>query len=315
MRTRWATTFLIHRGEVLAYSALVLVVGAVAVNVASHFIALGYDDCVARVARADCGGIARAIERLRGEDSPWLMGVGAGLFPAALGLVLGVPIVAREVEARTASLAWSFAMDRARWLRHRLVPMLGLLLLGLASLAALSVVLREVSSPNGVNPRMDQIGSQGYSFVARGILGFGVSLLIGAILGRTLGAALASVLICGLLILAGWAGLTAVVAQRIAAWEPVTDEGATDTLLSFREGYSIDGGELLSLSDVEAFFESEHPGEDWNSWEPAHVQRWELRVRDGQFPILDAADAAASLVAGGLAIVLTFPVVNRRRPT
>lgn len=315
MRTRWTVTYLIHRGEVATFLALVVVVAFAAINVASHFLALGYDDCVARLAEADCGGILRAVERLRADDSAWLLGIGASLFPAAMGLVLGVPIVAREVDARTASLAWSFARTRMLWFRQRVVPMLALLLGGLGTLAILSVILRDLSNPTGLDPRMDQIGSQGTSLLGRGILGFGVALLVGAVLGRTLGAVLVSVILCGLLMLVGLAGVTGLVAQRVAEWNAVEEGGASDTLLSFREGYSIDGGERMSFDQVVEFFEREHPTKDWDTWEPRHVQRWELRVRDDQFPLLDAADTAGGLAVGGLAMLLTIPVVNRRRPT
>lgn len=232
-----------------------------------------------------------------------------------MGLVLGVPIVAREVEARTASLAWSFARTRMLWFRQRVLPMLALLLVGLGMLAILSVILRDLGDPAGHEARMDQIGSQGVSLLARGVLGFGVALMVGAVVGRTLGAVLVSVVLCGLLMLVGLAGITGVMAQRVAEWDAVEEGGASDTLLSFREGYSVDGGELMSHDDVIKLFEREHPDKDWNTWEPRHVQRWELRVRKDQFPLLEAADTVGSLAVGGLAILLTIPVVNRRRPT
>jgi hypothetical protein len=316
MRTRWTVTYLIHRGEVAIFLVVVFAVAVAAINVVSHFLALGYDDCVARLAEADCGGVLRAVERLRADDSAWLLGIGATLFPAAMGLVLGVPVVAREVEARTASLAWSFARTRTQWFRQRVVPMLALLLTGLGVLAILSVVLRDVANPAGAHPRMDQIGSQGTSLLGRGLLGFGVALLVGAVLGRTLGAVLVSVVLCGFLILVGLAGVTGVVAQRVAEWDPVTeDDDGSDTLLSFREGFTVDGGHRMSFDQVVEFFEREYPNKDWDTWEPKHVQRWELRVRADQFPLLDAADTAGSLAIGGSAMLLTIPVVNRRRPT
>ncbi len=40
------------------------------------------------------------------------------------------------------------------------------------------------------------------------------------------------------------------------------------------------------------------------------MQRGEVRVRDDQFPLLDGADVVASMVVGGLAILLTIPVVT-----
>jgi hypothetical protein len=45
-----------------------------------------------------------------------------------LGLFLGVPVVAREIEGRTAHLAWTLDPGRWRWLLQRAVPVLAVAL-------------------------------------------------------------------------------------------------------------------------------------------------------------------------------------------
>ena len=49
--------------------------------------------------------------------------LGAFLTPFAVGLFLGVPVVAREVEGRTAPIAWTLSRSRLRWLLQRVIPL------------------------------------------------------------------------------------------------------------------------------------------------------------------------------------------------
>lgn len=84
------------------------------------------------------------------------------IVPALLGMLLGAPLVAHELEARTTQFAWTQGATRARWLAVRV----GWLLLGTAAFAgAVSALVTWWSSPanaqqaNGFNPgRFDIMG-------------------------------------------------------------------------------------------------------------------------------------------------------------
>ncbi|MFV2065087.1 MAG: hypothetical protein ACC726_16475, partial [Chloroflexota bacterium] len=67
--------------------------------------------------------------------------IGLSLLAPVVGLILGVPIVAREIELRTTELAWSLALRRSRWLLSRLLPMVVLALVGFVVLGWLGVRL------------------------------------------------------------------------------------------------------------------------------------------------------------------------------
>src|SRR6266480_3728272 len=119
-----------------------------------------------------------------------------GVLPFLLGLLGGVPIVARELEARTAQTAWSLNPSRTRWLMRQVAPvglLLGLLMT-LAALIAIPVGGDWVRWGFGGAPAL--IGLQGPLAVVRAVGAFGIGLAVGALLGRTLpafifGAALA----------------------------------------------------------------------------------------------------------------------------
>ena len=75
----------------------------------------------------------------RGGTVELLMGLTA-LLPWAVGIVLGVPIVAREVEHRTAAMAWTLGGSRVRWLGWRTLPVL-VVVVAAVSLAAIGADL------------------------------------------------------------------------------------------------------------------------------------------------------------------------------
>jgi len=124
------------------------------------------------------------------------------LLPIAVGLLLGVPTVSREIESGTAATVWAVAESRSEWLAWRLLSVGGLALIMLACLGIASEVLWQARAPTGVPNRFDDAGLHGASVVAKGAASFAVGALVGAMLGRTLpaviGGAVASVVLIAL---------------------------------------------------------------------------------------------------------------------
>jgi len=58
-----------------------------------------------------CSGVISGAES---HDS-WVV-VGLGIFPFLIGLILGTPLIASELEAKTNRLAWAQGVTRTRWL-------------------------------------------------------------------------------------------------------------------------------------------------------------------------------------------------------
>jgi hypothetical protein len=116
--------------------------------------------------------------------------------PFGMGLLLGVPLVAREVEQRTAALAWTLHRSRLRWLAWR-VGFVAVVVIGL--LAVVAVAAEALSS--ALLPTLDLdtdftwYGRRGWLIVARGVAALGIGLCLGALVGRTLPGLLAAAFI------------------------------------------------------------------------------------------------------------------------
>lgn len=107
------------------------------------------------------------------------------LLPFIVGLIAGVPIVARELESGTARTAWWLYRSRRRWLFRRALPILGVL--GLA-LAALSIGTEAVEQKRVVYgySQLEDLGRYGFVLLANAFLAFAVGLATGSLVGRVL---------------------------------------------------------------------------------------------------------------------------------
>jgi hypothetical protein len=115
-----------------------------------------------------------------------------GLVPYAVGLVLGVPIVAHEIEHRTALIAWPIARSRLRWLAWRATP----ILLGALVLTGLLAAAAEQMS-QAYLPKSDLgfllFGERGIPLVARALAALTLGVAIGTVTGRLLPALLVGI--------------------------------------------------------------------------------------------------------------------------
>lgn len=114
--------------------------------------------------------------------------------PFGMGLVLGVPLVAREIDHGTASIAWTLSRSRIGWLAAR-IAFVALVVIGLLAVAAVaSDVMAQAMQPDR-NLSADFIwyGRRGGLIVMRGMLALGIGLAIGAIFGRQLPALLVAI--------------------------------------------------------------------------------------------------------------------------
>ncbi len=119
--------------------------------------------------------------------------------PLLIGVVLGSPIVAREIEAQTAQLAWSYSLSRVRWLAGRTVPIaIGAILLFAA--IGLAGEALAVARLGGDDPGFQRFDQRGVLVVFRGLVALSVAVLLGAWLGRTLPAILAAAALSAFLV-------------------------------------------------------------------------------------------------------------------
>jgi hypothetical protein len=93
--------------------------------------------------------------------------IAAFVAPIVVAMVLGIAILAREIEQQTTNFAWSIAPSRAVWLRDRLLPiLLVLIVIGLAG-GWLGDVLQGLRA-RGVDPwrNFEGLGLRGPSIAA-----------------------------------------------------------------------------------------------------------------------------------------------------
>lgn len=102
--------------------------------------------------------------------------------PVVLGSALGIGLVAGDIEQRTASLAWSLAGSRLRWLWLRVWPVVAIGLVVGVLLGAATARLMDLTSPSDIF--MHQM--RGPVVAMRFVTAFGVAVLIGAVVRRVM---------------------------------------------------------------------------------------------------------------------------------
>lgn len=152
----------------------------------------------------DCASAVRAWGSVLVEEGPRIIAA-MGYLPFAVGLLGGIPIVARELEARTAQTAWSLDASRLRWFARQLIP-IGLLLSVAIAFVALVTTALEADRVRWGYSAVEDMGLYGPQLVARAFGAFGLGLLVGALVGRSLPAlVLAVALSIALVFLGGMA--------------------------------------------------------------------------------------------------------------
>jgi hypothetical protein len=234
--------------------------------------------------------------------------------PIMMGAFLGVPIVARELEGRTAHLSWSLSRSRRRWLLQRAGPPLAVVAVASVAIGVAGDVLTHAAPwVEGSDPGFEDWWSRGPQVAVRAAAVFGIALAVGALLGRQLpavlvtGGATLALFMAAFFVLDGW---------MEAAAEPIPI--APTTIVSGKiYGGGLQNtatGELLSDEEASVAGLWDEDQLDENGI-PRGYTMYFLMVpshRYGEFVLREAglfgAAAAATLAIG-------FLVTQRRRPT
>ncbi len=245
----------------------------------------------------------------------------------AVGLVLGVPLVAREVEHGTAQLAWTVGRSRVSWLIGRVLfaALVALVLTGL--LAVTTEVLTTAMLPDiTTSESFEHYGNRGPLIMGRAMLGLGAGVLVGALVGRQLPALLLGVLLVGGLYAASWAGLPLwyhgeAEVRRVGEW--------LGSPLWIESGIELASGERVTLGEIyggesagqwlESFMAED--GTYYASAADAEAERdplgrdYILIIPEERYNEIVARETAVFTGAGLLLIGGAAAVTRRRRPT
>lgn len=188
-------SFRLHRWEVLASAAGVAILSAAMLWFAWQLrtLAATNPSCVDPAAYAPgCTHLGQRFYELTSK-AEWLSYL-SWLAPFAMGLVLGVPLVSREVEHRTAELAWTMSRSRTWWLAGRAAFLVLVMVVLLIVVAVVGETLASATMPaQHLDRDFAWYGRRGALIVVRGLASLGVGVLVGAWLGRVLPALLVAV--------------------------------------------------------------------------------------------------------------------------
>ncbi len=305
-------TLRLHRFEVLAFAVLGVLGVALAFVVGARLDALSfdascYDPTGMRPPSRSCeAAMNQFYSMVEGEASK--VTLLTTMVPFLAGLLLGVPVVGREIERGTTRLAWALSPSRQRWFLHRLVPVLllvagGSFLLGVAADRLLAATEPMLDTSNA----FAAFGFRGVVLAARAVFVFALAVLVGAAMGR----ALPALIVGGLLAVVGITGGSQIHQQilRAEAIEMI-EPGPGDLWMDQR--FRLPDGRLIGWEEVEQY---DPPPTDPNfTGEWPTLPQVTFGVPGSRYREVELREVGA--LAGGSLVALlgTALVIQRRRP-
>jgi ABC-type transport system involved in multi-copper enzyme maturation permease subunit len=239
---RWEVLVLVG-GPLLLAGVVALVAWQTSVTLAS--LAGCYPDAPGGPLSASCRSLVE-WGNLMTSVSPTLVGA-TTVAPFLVGILLGAPLVSREIEKRTAPIAWSLSLSRARWLALRALPLLISITVVLLLLGQASEALIRATPPGQLGFRF--FAMHGPLIAVRGIAVFIIGVVVGLLVGRMLPA----ILVTGIVVIALFVGLQLVRDQLMQAEAVWVDANSTDFsgVMVYDTGYTDDTtGQLVTSQEA-----------------------------------------------------------------
>jgi hypothetical protein len=308
MRRAFVLAWRLHRVELVAVVLAAGVIAVIWLRTAAD-LALVHEQCRPIAPEvAPCGGLPEMgmYYTEASQTAVAMFGSMAAALPFVAGVVLGVPMAARELEHRTLHLAWPLARSRLRWLVLRLAPVAGLgVLVLLPAAMAGEVLTRSFYPPTDPGANFEQYGIRGPLIVLR----FLPAVLLGALVGLLVGRQLPALLLAGALAAGLGAGLSvlrpfgAEPVEQPAFGEPGRSVGSlyVDVVYRGTDGRVLPEEEawaLMAGSEGEDFDESQLPTETF------------LVIPPSRYPEVIARE---SMLIGGATVALGAVLVGALR--
>ena len=310
----WRLAFKMQRLELLLFvaAAIVLVAASLLIAWGTSEARAAFDACYhASGTDANC-----STSPSLNDFSLWggFARLGAFLTPFAIGLILGVPVVAREVEARTAPIAWTLSRSRLRWLVQRVAPLVVVVVLvaALVGVASEFVTRTNPFADYASNPGFADYTSRGVLLPVRALAVLSLAIAVGAMVPRQL----AALLLATGVTLALFVGLTlGMDAWMTAEATPIVmDQTQLGGPRIFDVAYRDDAtGEVISMNDFyNRYGDVALPdGEQ----DPKGFTQVAIGIPGEQYATWVLRESA---VLGALALIssaVALGVVNRKRPS
>lgn len=203
MLTATRLTYRINRFEIRAIIAATILSVVVSAAVISWIRTSGYAACL-----GGDGSFSATCFELR-DIGVWAGRIAnlsaqlAGFFPFLSGLLLGGPLIARELDKGTARLAWSLGPSRGRWYVQRVGPILVVVVVSAMAIGIVSEQLTAQFAP-GVDLTRSFMGfhTRGVLLATSAFLIAAVSVAVGSVIGRQIPTILLALLLGGATLLA-----------------------------------------------------------------------------------------------------------------
>jgi hypothetical protein len=176
-------------------------------------------------AQAHCNELAKSFSDMKGSLDMNLVQLLLLLVPLLTGIVVGAPLVAREIEQGTAPLSWALSGSRRRWL-------LGKVLAGVLLLASLMLAVGLAANvlEGALNPGLNPYNSFS-NYLGRGVIdvfwalaAFAGTFALGTLFGRTMPAVVIALVVC-FFVRGVWdAGMTHYVLRPFAIEQVLPDQ-------------------------------------------------------------------------------------------
>lgn len=293
----------LNRFEVAVLAIALVLLSVIALLVAARLAELPAEISACQDPNV-CLSLQETLAQLRLQATIFpLLGV---VLPIFAGVILGVPVVAREIERGTASLPWTMSPSRRIWLSRRM-GILAVILVALSIPPSLALDRLSIALYPGVdlNYSFLDADTRGAIITARALTAFGVAALAGAVVGRILPGILLALVACTALFLGlqvvddAWARAQAV---------PLPDgPGVVDSLI-VGVGYELPDGRIVDWDTAWTLLDdpSSNPAD-------AFRQRY-IGVAVDRAPELRAREIVMILGSGLLSAAAATLVVSRRRP-
>jgi len=300
----------LHRFEILGFGVLLAFLVAAAIGVAGLLDSTEYGaTCMGTGAQPpQCEAIGRQFFGYQESLVPMVQGLLA-FVPFLLAVLVGAPLVARELERGTSRLAWSLAPSRVRWFVVRVVPaVVFVFVLALAAGLALDRLTGAIEPGTDAARSFSGFGARGFVLAARAVFVLAIGVCFGALLGRMLPALLLAAVV-GLIGLAGgsyvhsrWLAAEAVISQAETG-------GPGDLFIDQR--IKAPDGRILTWDQIYAELP---PTDDGSDWPPAGYAFVSYAVPAERLGFVQAREVAALAGASLVFLGIAGVAVRRRRP-